>query len=138
MIRLPVNKVQPGMKVGRNVYNAHGHILLRAGIFLTKKYIDRLKLLGISSIYIDDGLSPDIKVHDIISEKLKVDVTTKVRKIFSGEESNSAPLSKNIVILKDIGNTINKIIDQLLASQDIVVNLIDIRTMDEYTYWSFS
>lgn len=134
MRKISIDLVRPGMKVGRSIYNSNGQVLLQAGVILTQRYIHRLKLLGIPAVYIDDGWLPDIQVSDVISEEIRAKVTRKVRDFFSNKNECCSAISRNIVGIKDIGNTVNEIIDQLLYSSDIVVNLTDIRSLDEYTF----
>lgn len=133
MRRLSIDLVRPGMKVGRSIYNSNGQVLLNAGVVLTRRYIDKLKSMGIPALYIDDGWLSDIQVEDVISEETRMAVTSQVREFFSNTGSNPSA-SRNIIGIKDIGHTVNEIIDQLLNSRDIVVNLTDIRSLDEYTF----
>ncbi len=133
MRKLFIDFVLPGMKVGRPICNSKGHVLLNAGVILTRRYIQRLKSMGIPAIYIDDGLLSDVEVPDVIPDDIRFSVMTNVRSFYSNLEIKSDE-SKNIIGMKKIGKGINDIINQLLESPDIVVNLTDIRSVDEYTF----
>jgi len=44
---LTINLVQEGMRIGKDVYNEKGAVLLNKYTVLTKSIIDKLKYLGI-------------------------------------------------------------------------------------------
>lgn len=108
MRRLSLELVKPGMKVGRAIRNSNGQILLNAGVILNKKYISRLKLLGLQSIYIDDGLIPDIHVDDVISEETRVKAIQQVKKVLqSHSESMGGGISETRKIYPTIKENIS-------------------------------
>ena len=79
MRRVSIDVVKPGMKVGRAIRNSNGQVLLNAGIVLNEKYDARLKSLGVLSLYIDDGLLPDIQVDDVIPEITRAKAVQQVK-----------------------------------------------------------
>ena len=58
---MSIEKVEPGMKVGRSIYGANGKTLLANGVKLTSRYIERIKELGIVVMYIFDESVGDIQ-----------------------------------------------------------------------------
>ena len=67
MRKILVDKLKEGMVLARTLYGYDGNILLNAGIILKKSYIERLKGLGIRELYIEDEISRDIVIKDVIS-----------------------------------------------------------------------
>ncbi|MEW5762813.1 MAG: HD domain-containing phosphohydrolase [Bacillota bacterium] len=133
MRRVPVDFLQPGMKVGRPVYNSRGILLLAAGTVLSRRTILKLKSLGIPALYIDDGLLPDISVDDVISDDVRVQAIRRVRCLLeAGIEE--LPVGRAIIKVREMAQTVNEIIDQLLSQQSLAVNLVDIRSIDDYTF----
>lgn len=131
MRRVPVTALKPGMKVGRQVRNSDGIVLLNAGVCLNEKYINRLLLLGIPSLYIDDGLLPDIQVDDVIPEQTRAKAITQVKKVLiEHTKSHGGRLDRT----EKIYSTVNEIIDQLLNNSRMLVNMVDICTMDDYIF----
>ncbi|WP_242652629.1 HD-GYP domain-containing protein [Desulfofarcimen acetoxidans] len=132
---MPIYALQPGQKVGKPVINGSGQVLLNRGVILTRNYIDKLYRLGIVSLYIDDGLLPDIEVNDIISDKTRIDTIKHVKDIMTTHnEGQSKRCGASILASKKTLSLVYDIIDQLLDNNNLIVNLIDIRTMDDYTY----
>ncbi|WP_027364170.1 HD-GYP domain-containing protein [Desulfotruncus alcoholivorax] len=129
MRRVPTKKLKPGMKVGRSVINANEQVLLAAGTILTETFIARLQKLNIPSIYVDDGFLPDLQYNDVISEKVRYKAIQQTKKIF-----HDFRYTKNLVGLDKIESIVDDLVDELLNNKNIMVNLVDIRSNDEYTF----
>ncbi|MHB8157108.1 MAG: HD-GYP domain-containing protein, partial [Desulfocucumaceae bacterium] len=128
MRRLSIYAVYPGMKVARTLYNKMGQALLSAGTILSGRFIERLKILGIGSLYVEDGLIPDIEVNDIIHDETRARAVSLVRDLVGEEKHDQKNIIKRSVILsKEIMETISEIVDQLLENRKTIVNLVDIR-----------
>ena len=131
MRRVPVGSLLPGMKVGHPVYNSRGEILINRGVILNKKYICGLLKLGIPALYIIDESLPHFYVEDVIDEKTRVATVKLARKILTGAPDKSPlEMAKPGEVKASIGN----IIDQLLDNPNLMVNLTDIRSVDDYLY----
>jgi len=132
--KISSDALQPGWKVGRPIYDSEGRILLNVGVILTNRYIKRLKRLGIPAVYIDEGLLPDVQIDDVICEQTRLQAIKQVKEIYS--EYSQRPDFQPRAIIKKAGvvSVINKIIDELLANRSLLVNLVDIRSFDEYTF----
>lgn len=129
MLKIPVSKLKPGMKLGRAIINAHEQVLLAEGTILSQKFINRLLKLNIPSVYIDEGFLPDVQVEDVISEKTRYRAIQLTRQIFCDSYH-----ARSLVGLDRMESIINNIIEELLNNKNIVVNLADIRSNDEYTF----
>ncbi|SHJ54517.1 HD-GYP domain-containing protein [Desulfofundulus thermosubterraneus] len=132
MRKVPTNLLRPGLKVGRAVYNASGQVLLQAGTILTERFITRLKMLGIPAVYIDDF--PGVEVEDVISEETRAQAIAKVKALLLSKSQQSTGPSRALIGVKDMISTVNEIIDELLSRRSLMVNLVDIRSLDEYTF----
>lgn len=135
MRRLPWYALHPGLKVARPVYNKMGQVLLSAGTILTNRYIEKLKALGIQALYIEDGLAPDIEINDVITDETRIRAVSMVRSFFENADRDPGGIIKRgAIVSRDMTETLTEIIDQLMENRDTVVNLVDIRGYDEYTF----
>ena len=132
MRKLTIDFLKPGMKVARPIYNETGNVLLKQGAILNDHYINRLKKLDIPAIYIDDGLLPEMEVDDVIADETRLKAIRNVKKIFNKETGSS--ISKNIIAPLEVLESVTEIIEELLSNKNIVVNLTDIRTKDNYVF----
>ena len=134
MRKVPTSVLKPGMKTGRPIYNASGQVLLNSGVVLTERFIHRLKMLGVPAVYIDDGFLPDIEINDVISEETRVQAVARVKALLAEQERRRSPVGRAIIGVKDLYSTVNDIIDELLSNRSLMVNMVDIRCLDEYTF----
>ncbi len=70
---ISINSLDVGEKLGYDIRSGKGSMLLRAETLLTDNMIQRLKKLGIYSVYIDDDMFKDVEVN------LALSVNTKAR-----------------------------------------------------------
>jgi HD-GYP domain-containing protein (c-di-GMP phosphodiesterase class II) len=128
MRRIAIHNLATNMIVARTVYASDGRILLHEGIALNKDYIKRLGDLGISSIYIRDKFVEDDNIKDVVSEKIRVETIQAIRDNFYELEKGRRLNTKRIHTL------VNNLIDELLINSNLLVNLADIRSFDDYTF----
>lgn len=118
-----IKSLKPGMTLGKTIIGNSGQILLKQGILLTSGYIRFLRKYPLEAVYISTGR--DVIVEDVISDETRLkaiaktqDVLTKVK---SGAELKTPGISEILVTL----------IDELLLQDDIMINLVDLRSFDE-------
>ncbi|MBO8158094.1 HD-GYP domain-containing protein [Thermosyntropha sp.] len=130
MIKVRIENLTPDMIVARNIYSSDGRILLHAGIKLNENYINRLKNLGIISVYIKDEFDDELnlEIREPVSEETRAETIKEVKNAFEALEQNR---SMNTRMVKSM---VNKILDEILDNHDILINLCDIRTFDDYTF----
>jgi HD-GYP domain-containing protein (c-di-GMP phosphodiesterase class II) len=135
MRKVPVSSLQPGMKLARAIYDKMGFLLLNTGVELKREYIHSLRKLNISSVYIFDNIIPDIDIEDVILDETRHKTTEIVRDImFDIKRQPEKPVPKLLFKRQNICNVLQDIIDQLLNNNNLIVNLSDIRTADNYTF----
>ena len=135
MRKIAVEALKPGMIVGRPVYDSSGILLLNTGKELKQEYIRNLKKLNIPAVYIIDNIIPDIDIEDVILDETRQKANNIIRKILTDvEKQPEKSIPKLLFTHKEIRNALDEIIDQLLTNKNLVVNLSDIRTFDNYTF----
>lgn len=134
MRRIAIEHLQPGMVVARTVYSDDGFVLLSAGSVIKQRYIFQLEKFNITSIYVEDSLLPDVEVEDVISDKTRIEAIKTVKEMLSTikREANSGRFL--LVNSKKLAKTIQNIVKDILSNKSLMVNLIDIRSTDSYTF----
>ncbi|MDR3589680.1 MAG: HD-GYP domain-containing protein [Negativicutes bacterium] len=128
MRRILLENVAAGMKLARPLYSAEGKILLNAGLDLKERYIERLRELDITYIYIEDDLTADIDVPDVVSEKSRLEAITATKTIMEDLKVGKkvdASRAKKIV---------NSLVDELCRNSGVLVNFTDMRTRSDYLF----
>lgn len=129
---IPTNYLHAGHKLASDLVLNTNKIMLRRGIPLTDSLIKRIEILGFQGLYIDDNISKGIYVSDIISEGLKVRTTSELRSFFSNANCNNKSYIKQQI--KTFKKLVRNIVDEVLYDPQVMVNIIDLRTYDDYTY----
>lgn len=128
MIAISVDRLESGMKVGRNIYGSNGQILLAAGVTLNDNFIERLRQLEIMSIYITNEIIGEVEIDEVISEQTRVSAIKHTKEMMSNIKLGSSLDSKQV------NKVVNDIIDELLNNSNNVINLLDIRAHDDYIF----
>ena len=125
-----MSKVTSGDKLGQDIYDYNGNVMLRKGVTLTYGYVDKLMKLGISYLYImDDRLSdlePPMSTElNRLKEQLAQSFHTMKKRMDFGLDSD----------LENINSILNDIVDFTVNNKDVNdICLCDLKTHDNYTY----
>lgn len=129
MRRVNIEQLSLNMIVARNIYHGDGRILLHAGVILNDNYIIRLHQMGVSSIYIKDEFDDrDIPTFDVVSEETRIETIKIIKQNFECLENQRK------INTRTVKKVVDNLIDELLNNSNILVNLSDIRTFDDYTF----
>ena len=129
---ISIDHAQEGMIVGRPLRGRQGEILLTAGTPLRRTYIDTIRRLRYSGLYIHDEFSAGIEVEDIISDDLRHNAALAVCRIESDIASGQTKSFCNQV--ETFAGFIDDILESVLSNKDTIVNLVDLKIFDQYTY----
>lgn len=142
---IPLEYVNNGSKLGKHIYDSDGRILLKSGYIINTKMKKRLNDFGIYSVYIQDKYS-DVELEEIIKPELRFKAIKAIKNTFdifkdindNTKQSNKTQknnLSKKSNEAIESLNSITKlIVDEILSQDDIVVNLMDIKSMSEFMF----
>lgn len=128
MILISTKSLKEGMICARPIFASNGAVLIDEGVLIKERYISKLKDLGIANIYVRDDLDDKIEIHDIVRSELKQSSLIAIENIMN-----------NICLFDEgefehIKGIIVSIVDELLTAEDILVNISDMRTVDNYTF----
>lgn len=134
MRKMPVDALIPGMVVARAIYNADGQVLLAKGVTLKPIYLVRLREMGIPAVYIQDETTRDIEIEDVVNEETRLQAIKAMKDLFGSwheGERNHTPLLADYNRLERV---VNSLLEDLLDQKELIINLTDIRTLDDYTF----
>ncbi|GAB1476278.1 HD-GYP domain-containing protein [Bacillota bacterium] len=129
---VPSNCIREGMILGDDLYNNVGNLMLSQGQVLTTEYIESIKRLNFNGLYIDDDISKDIEIINLISDKVKAESVKAIRNTFIYGEKESKLRKKDVDLTK---GQINLIVNEILNHKELMVNMIDLKVFDDYTYY---
>lgn len=114
--------------LGKQIFDESGRVLLRAQVKLKPYYIERIKELGISSVYIDDDISKNVIIEENISEKTRQMSKHAVKGMTErycreGKTDNSSVMS-----------SVNSVIEDVLSNKSALINIAEISSSDNNIY----
>lgn len=114
--------------LGRQVYDELGRVLLAAGVKLKPYYIQRIKELGINLVYVDDDISRNVNIEESISEKTRQMSKKAVKQMIEGYCREGKTYDDSVM------NSVNSILEDVLANKDVLINVAEISTSDNNIY----
>lgn len=129
---VPINCLRKGMICGRRLHGMNGELLLNRGAVIQEAYIKKIKRLGFGGIYIDDPLSSDIIVSDIIPDTLRHKSVNTLKDLFIDISNSPNVLSGKLDIFSSL---INDILENIMSNKNIMINMQDLKMFDDYTYF---
>lgn len=122
--------------LSKAVFHDNGSILVQAKIPLSQQIINRLIKLGIGYVYIDDDITKDIEVKNVVSDETRKEAIHTIKKEFQeianhhiiGHALNTLHLSKSF------SKVIQKILADIKGSDDVISILSDVYCYDSYIF----
>ena len=130
MLAIPVKKLREGMVVAQSIYSKAGAALLVKGKQLKHQYIHQMKKIGIPSISVT-AVDPHFHVEtpeDVIQEKTRMDAIKVVHSVFKDISE------KHEMDTEGLAQAANRIVTDIIARREHLVQLTDIRLHDTYTF----
>lgn len=133
---VPIEYVKPGDILGKTIYDINGIALLKYGVILENNTINKLKDLKIYSLYIIDEYSTE-EIEDVIKPELRQKAIMIVKEaVYNMKKITVADKysGKDEKYLNNISSIVENIMDDVLNNKDLVLSLVDIRSMDNYIF----
>lgn len=143
---VPTNCVPENALLAKPIFNSSGNVLLKKGTPLTEALLRRIEENKVYTIYIDDGYS-DQEIDDLIRPELRNKAVQTLKETFQFiEKSNAAKdviglgLKKKLELksmekyVQSIKAVSNIIIEEITTNRQLMINLVDIKNLDNYTY----
>ncbi|PLX33690.1 MAG: HD family phosphohydrolase, partial [Clostridiales bacterium] len=131
---VPISCIKENTLLAKTIYDIDGRTLLKRGVPLNQKLILKIRKYGIKSLYIDDDYS-HIEIKEIIKPEIKRRALKAIKSTFDTLKKQREHFDKNgtdnVSLLAKIAKDI---VNDLLSQNQIFVNMVDIKTMDNYTY----
>ena len=110
---VPVNCIKDGMISGRKILGKNGELLLNNGAIIHSSYIEKLIDLGYIGVYIEDDLSSDIHISEVISQTLRFKTIKTIKNAFIMIENGKSIYQDSI---NNIYNLINDITENIISN----------------------
>ncbi|HHU71538.1 MAG TPA: hypothetical protein GXZ21_05830, partial [Clostridiales bacterium] len=118
-----IENVTEGTYLAKPIYNAQGSILLSEHFRLTNVYLEKLKELGFLGLYIEDEISRDIIIEEVVCEKLRIDTVARLETIV-----------ENTGNFEDLAPYLSGIVDNIIENKDVLLHINRLNNYHNYTY----
>ena len=127
---ITIEELKPGMRPAKPIFRvSDGHLLLQENVELNQFYIEKIKLLNRTHVYIQD---PQGDPHPVTSEPIK-EITRTKAVIYLKRIIRDLKSSERIDVQK-LGLVVKEAIEQILSDSYVVYNLIKMQTFDNYLF----
>lgn len=133
---VPLECVKPNTVIGKTLYDAEGRILAKNGLVLTEAIISKMKAIKIPAIYIIDEYSTE-EIEDIIKPSLRQEAISTIKEAFSSINRITVAdklSKKDAKYFNNIENMAENLIESVLNNNNVLLSLVDIRSMNNYLY----
>ncbi|RNB81592.1 HD-GYP domain-containing protein [Brevibacillus fluminis] len=136
MKKLNISAVKPGDIIARTIFTESGNVLLGHGMELSDRYIERLKRMGIDTVYVEDKHTGDIIPEEVLRDETRKLAVETVYKTMTGLMDQ--PKMAGRCSLPDLGTSFRKIFGEIMvdvsAQKNVVINLSHLYGMDGYFF----
>ncbi len=134
MKKISTDRLEPGMQLGRPALSNTGTVLLEAGSFLNKEYIEKLIHWKIEDVFVIDTSTADELAEE--QERLltkEFEATHRRAMDFTKQFMDKAALGET-PRESGIENPVFELMEKLLIKPDVLFKLIGIYSVDNYLY----
>lgn len=135
MIYVPIYKLEKDMVLAQDVklFYPINILLLKKNCVLSMNSIERLRLFDVPGAYILDGTSKDpATAVPLIDEKTKTASLSGLKNVFAIAEQDPHRVSAKDI--QQLSDAVSQIVDNIVTQQDVMVNISDLKSYDDYTY----
>lgn len=131
---IPVSSLQPGMKLGKKIYNEDGIILLSENAELSDAIIRRLRSHGLDYVYVADPRTDDVDINEPIEDETRRRALQEIRTSFRKLTEPAAKGKVYSYLGKTFAGLVESIMDELSEREDAMIMMMNINSMDHYLY----
>lgn len=126
---ISIDQAEPGMILARHIWGPNGELLLTSNTTLKKSYIRKLKEFRFSALYVKSY--PDEPVENLVGP-VKQETLVHARETLQTVAETA--VTSSCIDFARVRETVEDIVDQVLSNPNVVYNMADIKTFDDYTY----
>ncbi len=131
MRRTTSRNLQPGMVLGRAVYDSQGNTILNSGATLSEDCQTTLAIFGVGEVLIEDRRVSDVPVQFLFPPELEAQAAQAVRQLIT-ESQGSGQVDDSL--LEDVEKPIYAMAGGLFPQAIGEINVAGCRSSEEYNY----
>jgi HD-GYP domain-containing protein (c-di-GMP phosphodiesterase class II) len=137
MRMISVEQLMAGMVTALSIYSADGRVLLHKGVTLSDTYINRLRKLHFTYIYIDDNDTDGIEAADSIPTEIRQEVVGRIKEVYDRMMNDGGSVA-HLVNSGEVGRAFVQVFEVLYnhirRTGNLIVHLSAIYSSDAFLY----
>ncbi|MCI5614310.1 MAG: HD-GYP domain-containing protein [Agathobacter sp.] len=126
---LTIDKLEKGMAIGQDIFGGTGEVRYKNHEILDEITIRELEAMGYQGIYVDDAFTQGIEIQEVISPEIRRETLKSVHEVFMTGNEPGTPEERNLQ------RTIEGVVDEILKNGDVMCNMVDIKSYEDYIYF---
>jgi HD-GYP domain-containing protein (c-di-GMP phosphodiesterase class II) len=122
------------MKLARPLLGSNFGTLLREGMSLEGQHIRRINEMGYGGVYIHDAVSAGLSLNDVVSFDTRVATIRSAKEILDQAERGRSGSTVRMNRQRQ-DKIFMPIIDEIIDSRKRIMDYIDLKPYDDYTYY---
>jgi len=125
MKKVTLDKLEPGMKLAKDIILDDGRFLLLKGFTLKERYLEKIRLYDIPYVYVENEIEKiEYFSEEVIYSETYHTVKNVMKAVRKGDD----------VDVGSINETVSEIIQSIINNDNVFMKLTGIRDIDNYTY----
>lgn len=129
---VPTYCLREGMVNVNNLYGERGELVLPQNTTLTLELIQGIQKLKCDGIYVKDDIANDFPIVSTISDTVRKQTVAGIKDIFICTEKDQMVAREKFVQME---NQVESIVDVILNNKNMLLNRVDLKEFDDYTYF---
>lgn len=125
---VPLPRLKEGMALGQDIYDGSGEVLLRKHYIVDKDCVHNLEEWGFPGIYIDDEFSKQVEIDTLVRPELLHQAQKLVAAVYEEKHGTNEDEETRI------RQVVEEIVDDIASDEELMYNLMNIRSYDNSTY----
>ncbi|MHB9143956.1 MAG: HD-GYP domain-containing protein [Symbiobacteriia bacterium] len=121
-------EIESGARLARTIYSPDGRVLLSAGVTLQGSYLNKLKELGVTGLFVSDGVADDIDLPEIVRQE------TRMAAVQVLHQSMAQIPQERLPNVSAVRRAVEDLVAEIMAATDLVIGMVDLKSLDGYTF----
>lgn len=129
---VPIFCLREGMVVASDLFGDRGELVLPRKTVLDIELIYKIHKFKCNGLFIEEEQIQSIPIVKTIDSSLRTKTVNGIKEIFICKENNQ-PVQKEQ--FAEMENQVETIVDVILKNKEMMLNMVDLKVFDDYTYF---
>lgn len=129
---VPIFCLREGMVIAADLFGERGELVLARRTVLDTELIIKIRKFKCNGLYVEEDQKQNIPIVNTINNSLRTKTVNGIKEIFICKE-NDLPVDKER--FTEMENQVETIVDVILKNKEMMLNMVDLKVFDDYTYF---